>query len=213
MKYDDLNLLQPMKNILLLMGIALLSLAVVAHAASTPSMIQFRLVLGNPTADSEQLTVVQASDVTRQPEVLDIQKKVLIDRSDVKSAMVIVNDGTYGEGRGDVMISIKFTDAGTKRFAEVTRKNIRRRLAIIVDGRLYMAPHINSEIPGGEVQISGAFTKEEAENLAAKINGSPAGKVSSNATIVLYGVGLLFLAAVGVAAFILMRRKNASPAA
>ncbi|MGA2853082.1 MAG: hypothetical protein ABSE90_02965 [Verrucomicrobiota bacterium] len=196
-----------------MLAIALLSQEAVAHAGSTPSVLQLRLVSGKPMADSEQMTVVQPNNSPRQPEVLNVQKAVLLDRSDVKSAMVVVNDGTYGEGRGDVMISIKLTDAGTKRFAEVTRKNIGRRLAIVIDGRLYMAPRINSEIPGGEMAITGAFTKEEAENLAAKMNNSPAGKVSFNATIVFYGVGLLFLAAVGIAALILMRRKNASPAA
>jgi hypothetical protein len=74
MKHSTTTQVHPMKKVFSLLTIAFLSLAVVPHAASAPSMLQFRLVLNNPTGNSEQMTVVQASDATRQPEVLDIQK-------------------------------------------------------------------------------------------------------------------------------------------
>ena len=69
------------------------------------------------------------------------------------------------------MIEIKLTDQGRERFAEVTRENINRRLAIMIDGRACSAPRIREEIPGGVVQISGDFSEDEARELARKMSG------------------------------------------
>ena len=70
---------------------------------------------------------------------------------------------------GHSRIEITFSDEGRKKFAEVTREKIGQRLAIVIDGQLYSAPTIRTEIPGGKAEISGNFSKEEANVLAAKI--------------------------------------------
>ena len=48
----------------------------------------------------------------------------------------------------------------------MTRDNVDKRLAIVLDGRVYSAPVIREPIAGGQAQISGSFTSEEAKNLA-----------------------------------------------
>jgi len=193
-----------MKNILLLMGIALLSLVAVARVTAAPPIIQFRLVVDNPTADSEPMTVVQPNNSPKQPqpEVLNIQKAALLDSSDVKNA-------TASVGRiGQPFIDIKLTDNGSKRFAEVTRQNIGKRLAIVIDGRLYSAPRIIAAITGGEAQISGHFTKEETENFAARINGSPAVNHAFTTVFVIRHFYLLCLIAAAVVTLVLIFRKG-----
>jgi preprotein translocase subunit SecD len=45
-----------------------------------------------------------------------------------------------------------------------------REIVIVVDGHLYSAPVIREEISEGKAQITGSFTEEEAQELAAKIN-------------------------------------------
>ena len=209
MKHSITTQFHPMKIILPLLAIALLSLAVVAHAASTPSVLQFRLVVDNPTADSEQMTIVQPNNSSRQPEVLNVQKEVLLDNSVVRNAAVVA------DGRGNPEINVKLTDDGAKRFAEVTRQNIGKRLAIVIDGKTYMAPRINSEIPSGEAIISGAFTKAEAENLAARIIGSPVQvhKSLNWSRIGFYCFAGLFAAATGIVVWMAIRRKDRPPAA
>jgi len=157
-----------MKKILLLPAIGFLLLVVVAHAASAPSALQFRLVMDSPTADSEQMTVVQPNNSPKQPEVLNVQKEVLLDNSIVKNATVV-------DSGGNPEIDVKLTDDGAKRLAEITQQNIGKRLALVVDGKLYEAPRIATAIMGGEALITGHFTMEEAIDLATKINGSPAG--------------------------------------
>ncbi|HTD68507.1 MAG TPA: protein translocase subunit SecD [Candidatus Limnocylindria bacterium] len=64
-------------------------------------------------------------------------------------------------------IIFSLDDDGAVSFEKVTRENVGRSLAIILDGELYSAPVIRGAIPGGHGSISGSFTDEEARNLAA----------------------------------------------
>lgn len=198
-----------MKNSLLLLGIALLSLVVVTRATAAPPIIQFRLVVDNPTADTEPMTEAQPDNSPRLPDVLNVQKTVLLDSSDMKIAKAGVDSLQHP------IIEIKFTDDGAKRFAEVTRQSIGKRLAIVIDGRLYSAPRINAAITGGEAQINGHFTKEQAENFAARINGSPVQvhKSVNWSRISFYCFAVLFVAAAGIVVWMAIRRKDAPPAA
>jgi len=67
---------------------------------------------------------------------------------------------------GEPQIDFTLNDNGAKRFAEVTRNNIHRQLAIVLDGQLYSAPEIQGAIETGNGQITGRFTPEEAQELA-----------------------------------------------
>jgi RNA polymerase sigma factor (sigma-70 family) len=149
------------------MTVALSSDTAAGGGNPAPSVFQFRLVLNAPSAKADTMTVVRPGADAQADETLYVQKKVLLDQTDLKSASVITN-----RPAGKPWIQITFTDAGAKRFAKVTHQNIGKRLAIIIDGRLYSAPTIRSEIPGGQAQITGNFSVQEANDLAAKINQS-----------------------------------------
>ena len=73
-------------------------------------------------------------------------------------------------GLGQATIQITFTDDGARQFAEVTRQNIHKRLAILINGQVCEAPIIQMEIRGGTAHIDGRFSKQEAKALAKKIN-------------------------------------------
>jgi preprotein translocase subunit SecD len=96
-------------------------------------------------------------------EVVNVQKKVLLDQTALKSVGVVT------DGLGHSQIQITFTDEGRKRFAEITHEKLGQRLAIVINSQLYSAPTVRSEIVGGTAEISGSFSKEEANALAAKI--------------------------------------------
>jgi RNA polymerase sigma factor (sigma-70 family) len=149
------------------MTVALSSDTAAGGGNPAPSVFQFRLVLNAPSAKADTMTIVRPGADAQADETLYVQKKVLLDQTDLKSASVITN-----RPAGKPWIQITFTDAGAKRFAKVTHQNIGKRLAIIIDGRLYSAPTIRSEIPGGQAQITGNFSEPEAQDLAAKINQS-----------------------------------------
>ncbi len=63
-------------------------------------------------------------------------------------------------------VSITFDPTGAKIFEDITSQNIKKRLAIILDGNVYSAPVIQEKISGGNAQITGNFTLEEAKDLA-----------------------------------------------
>jgi len=88
--------------------------------------------------------------------------------STVHIASAQVTESPYG---GTHQINITFTKDGTSIFAEVTRNNINKPLAIIVEGEVISAPIIRVEIAGGKAVISGALTQEEAQRIASGIMG------------------------------------------
>ena len=63
-------------------------------------------------------------------------------------------------------VSFTLTGRGGAMFADITGRNVNRRLAIVLDGRVQSAPNINERIPRGQGSITGTFTEEEAQNLA-----------------------------------------------
>ena len=66
-------------------------------------------------------------------------------------------------------VSLTFTDAGTKAFATATTNNVGKRIAIIYDGMMYSNPVVREAITGGQCQIDGMDSYEEADQLAATI--------------------------------------------
>ena len=70
----------------------------------------------------------------------------------------------FGEG-GEPVVSFAFKTLGAKKFAQATRENVGKRLAIVLDGQVISAPVINGPIPGRGI-ISGNFTIQSASDLA-----------------------------------------------
>jgi RNA polymerase sigma factor (sigma-70 family) len=130
-----------------------------------PSPFQVQLVLDEPDVNSESMTN-SAGD-----EAYYVQKAPLMDYAAIRSATVERNASS-----GAPEINVEFSDVGKELFAAVTKENLNRRLAIVLDGHLYAAPLIRSEITGGKAQITGNFTEEEARALAAKINDAIGGQ-------------------------------------
>jgi len=67
-------------------------------------------------------------------------------------------------------VSIQFNGEGAKLFSEITERNINKPLAIFVGGDLISAPTVRGKISGGQAQIEGDFSVEEATNLARDLN-------------------------------------------
>lgn len=67
------------------------------------------------------------------------------------------------------VINFTLNAEGSKKFADYTGANVGKRLAIVLDNKVYSAPSINERIGGGSGQISGAFTQEEARDVAVAL--------------------------------------------
>ena len=72
-------------------------------------------------------------------------------------------------GNKQYIVSLKLTDEGAKIFGEVTSENIGKNLPIVYDGETISLGRVQSAITGGEAQITGMSTFEEADNLATQI--------------------------------------------
>jgi protein-export membrane protein SecD len=68
------------------------------------------------------------------------------------------------------MVSLQFNEEGTKLFAEITKQNIGKMVAIYLDGAPLSTPVVREEIPNGEAVISGSFTPNEAKLLVGRLN-------------------------------------------
>ncbi|MCQ2331790.1 MAG: protein translocase subunit SecDF [Paludibacteraceae bacterium] len=78
-------------------------------------------------------------------------------------------------------VSMKMNAEGSKEWARLTKNNVGREVAILLDGYVYSFPTVNQEITGGNSQITGNFTVEEAKDLA---NVLKSGKMPAPARIV-----------------------------
>ncbi|MES2060180.1 MAG: protein translocase subunit SecD [Patescibacteria group bacterium] len=76
----------------------------------------------------------------------------------------------FNSNTRDPIVSLAFNPEGSKMFADITKNNIGRELAIFLDGRPLSMPTIREEIPNGQAQISGRFTPDEAKKLVQNLN-------------------------------------------
>ncbi|BAT71212.1 preprotein translocase subunit SecD [Thermosulfidibacter takaii ABI70S6] len=90
-----------------------------------------------------------------------VKKQTLLTGDHLVDARVMIDSRT-----NEPYVAIKFDKIGTKIFAQITSKNVGKRLAIILDNTVYSAPVIREPITGGEASITGSFTFEEAHDLA-----------------------------------------------
>jgi len=88
---------------------------------------------------------------------------------------------SYGNTGGSPSVSMSMNAEGANVWARMTKENIGKQIAIVLDGMVYSYPTVNSEITGGSSEISGNFTVEEAEDLA---NVLKSGKLPAPATII-----------------------------
>ena len=87
----------------------------------------------------------------------------------------------YGNTGGNPEVSMSMNSEGANTWARMTKDNIGKQIAIVLDGMVYSYPTVQSEISGGSSQITGNFTLEEAEDLA---NVLKSGKLPAPATII-----------------------------
>ena len=142
--------------------------SVASPPASSPAPFRLHLVVDNADENTEPMTRdYTTSDGRAVQEKLRVQRAPLMDHTAISSASV----SSYSLS-GAPQIEIRLTDQGREQLAKITRENVGKRIAFTLDGKLYSAPVIQGENPSGRFQIVGAFTEEQARELAAKINAA-----------------------------------------
>lgn len=90
-----------------------------------------------------------------------LKKKTLLTGESLEDAKVSISDRF-----GEPYVSLKFDSQGARDFDRITAQNVKKRLAIVLDGVVHSAPVIQERISGGNAQITGSFTMDEAHDLA-----------------------------------------------
>jgi SecD/SecF fusion protein len=93
---------------------------------------------------------------------LVIEKRVMVDGDRLKNAGAGTNQQT-----GQVVVTFRFDNIGAREFGDVTKENVNRRFAIVLDKKIISAPVIREPILGGSGEIEGNFTMQAASDLSA----------------------------------------------
>ena len=96
----------------------------------------------------------------------DQQGQVLVQRRPLLTGENLVDAQPSFNQDGLPVVSFRFDLQGGRTFAEITRQNVGRPFAIVLDEKVLSAPRINEPILGGQGQISGNFTIEETQELS-----------------------------------------------
>lgn len=79
-------------------------------------------------------------------------------------------DVQFDKNTGEPQVALQFDGEGTKLFADITRNNLQKPVAIELDGEIISAPTVQSVIENGQAVITGQFTIDEAKQLAIELN-------------------------------------------
>jgi len=107
--------------------------------------------------------------------ITTLDKKARLDGSVVTNARVDISP------LGEREVSLSMNNEGAKIWEKMTEENVQRSIAIVLDGLVRSFPRVNDKISGGNSQITGGFTQEEAQDLANILNS---GKLQTGVQII-----------------------------
>src|SRR6201996_8512164 len=143
--------------------------------------MEFRMVDSSVSPDQAERGGLPPDDEllmsTSSPKVpYVIKKQVLVSGGDLTDAQP-----GFDQRSGQPIVNFKFNTAGSRKFAQATTENVKQPFAIVLDNQVISAPVIQEPITGGQGQISGNFTVQQANDLAVLLR---AGALPAKLTIV-----------------------------
>lgn len=139
-----------------------------------PAAVTFRPVLTQTATTTQSCPTTRTQpDPKQQLTACDLKSTTkytldpaVLDGTDVSNATFNIDDSG-----GGWQVNLTFTSQGTKTWANYTTHNISKQVAIVVDNQVVSAPTIEAAITDGNTEISGNFTRDDAEQLADRITG------------------------------------------
>lgn len=131
--------------------------------------LEFKEEVPNAKELIEEFNNKQSQGLTKDLDAFLLQNEIYkstgLNGSHLKRAQVVFDQKT-----GLPQVSLQLTNEGAKLFADITKRNIGKTVAIYLDGFIISAPVVQNEIPDGQAVISGKFTPQEAKLLATRLN-------------------------------------------
>lgn len=147
----------------------------IIRRGSTAAKLTFHMVDESITvADIEAKRIPPGSKLMteqrRTPQGTQDYPIVIKERAIISGDMLEKAQGTIDPQKQLPVISFKFNAQGARRFADITKNNVGKRFAAVLDNKVITAPVINSPILGGQGIIEGNFSIEEANETAVLLN-------------------------------------------
>ncbi|MBY0567666.1 MAG: hypothetical protein K2P70_10150 [Hyphomonadaceae bacterium] len=155
-------------------------------ALTTTAQLTFHLVHELDPAEVAVGRVPRDAMVVQPYPGVGYSAEVVATRPSINDARVRSVRAETDQYTGELVLAFQLDDEGREQFCAITRQHINERFAILVDNQVMTAPRINEPICGGSGQISGNFTRESVNSLAASLDGGglPVGMI-----VVAEGVG------------------------
>ncbi len=133
--------------------------------------LEFKVVDDSADLEKAQKGILPPGDELstlrhRNPDGSYLERPIVL-RSDAVMTGENISDARASfDNNNRAYVGLSFTPSGARQFERVTGENVKKRLAIVLDGKVYSAPTIQEKISGGRASITGNFTTEEARDLA-----------------------------------------------
>ena len=153
------------------------SLSVVGYAtardtAEVDKIIYSEIAKRILPSDVQLLWSAKAADFDKKGEIFELHALKVTEPSGRAplEGDVITNAKDEFDQYGHPCVSMQMNSDGARRWAQLTKQNIGRAVAIVLDDAVYSAPRVNGEIAGGNSQITGNFSIEDTKDLANTLN-------------------------------------------
>ena len=153
------------------------SLSVVGYAtardtAEVDKIIYSEIAKRILPSDVKLLWSAKAADFDKKGEIFELHALKVTEPSGRAplEGDVITNAKDEFDQYGHPCVSMQMNSDGARRWAQLTKQNIGRAVAIVLDDAVYSAPRVTGEIAGGNSQITGNFSIEDTKDLANTLN-------------------------------------------
>lgn len=117
------------------------------------------------SASGSATTASAAASPLGLTQVIPSPKKTDLTGKDLKASSVVFDPNT-----GAPQVQLQFTSDGAQKFASITRRNVGKPVAIVIDNIVISAPVVQQVIPDGNAVINGSFTQQQAKDLSIQLN-------------------------------------------
>ena len=154
------------------------SLSVVGYALARDTADVNKIIYSDVAAqvipsDCRLLWSAKAAELSTSGDVFELHAIKVTEpsgRAPLEGDVVTTAKDDFNQVTSAPCVSMQMNSDGARRWAQLTKQNIGRAIAIVLDDAVYSAPRVNGEIAGGSSEISGNFTIEDTKDLANTLN-------------------------------------------
>ena len=154
------------------------SLSVVGYAVARDTADVNKIIYSDVAAqvipsDCRLLWSAQAAELSTSGDIFELHAIKVTEpsgRAPLEGDVVTTAKDDFNQVTSAPCVSMQMNSDGARRWAQLTKQNIGRAIAIVLDDAVYSAPRVNGEIAGGSSEISGNFTIEDTKDLANTLN-------------------------------------------